>query len=321
MVDSIKSADDNEFLSTLGHRVRERRQQLGLTRRELSLTSGLSERYLAQLESGAGNISILLIRKVASALDCALEALLNGQERDEGIEQAIRVLRGLSATHRQAAVEALVRRYGGGGALRAGRVALIGLRGAGKSTLGSLLAVRMGVRFVELDEAIEHELGASLENIFALYGQQTYRDAERRVLQSLTAGSEPMVIATGGSIVLEEATFALLRERCFTVWLKASAAEHMDRVIAQGDLRPMRGRAQAMAELHGILAQRDPLYAMADALVDTSGSGVQTSLAALAATLPHERLDESAAQSVPAGPPDKESTGDFAHDILHGARP
>jgi XRE family aerobic/anaerobic benzoate catabolism transcriptional regulator len=292
VVDSSKSADDNEFLSSLGHRVRDRRQQLGLTRRELSLASGLSERYLAQLESGAGNISILLIRKVASALDCDLESLLSGQERDAGIDQAMRVLRGLSASHRQAAIEALVRRYGDGGARRAGRIALIGLRGAGKSTLGRLLAARLHIRFVELDEAIERELGASLENIFSLYGQQTYRDAERRVLQTLTARSEPMVIATGGSVVLEEATYALLRERCFTVWLKASAAEHMDRVIAQGDLRPMKGRAQAMAELRAILAQRDPLYAMADAVVDTSGATVEASLVALASALAHEPLSE-----------------------------
>ncbi|MEN9763417.1 MAG: hypothetical protein RI906_3243 [Pseudomonadota bacterium] len=305
MVDSNKRIDDSGFLARLGHRVRERRQQLGLTRRELSVASGLSERYLAQLESGAGNISILLIRKVANALNCELENLLSAHERDEGIDQAIRVLRGLSASHRQAAIEALVRRYSDGGMLRAGRIALIGLRGAGKSTLGGLLAARLGIRFVELDEAIETELGASLENIFTLYGQQTYRDAERRVLQTLTASGESMVIATGGSIVLEEATYSLLRDRCFTVWLKASAAEHMDRVIAQGDLRPMRGRAQAMAELRAILAQRDPLYAMADVLVDTSGSSVEASLAALVAALPREGSTEPAVEALPSVSPDQ----------------
>ncbi len=266
-----KSADEAGFLAALGRRVRERRDEAGLTRRRLSELSGLSERYLAQLESGDGNISILLIRRVAEALHCSLEQLLSDQAADPEIASAIEVLRTLEPGQRHQAVAALQQRFGEMSRERARRIALVGLRGAGKSTLGARLAARLKVPFFELDQQIERELGAGLESIFSMYGQDTYREAERRVLDRLTRTHRRCVIATGGSLVLEPRTYELLRERCLTVWLKASPEEHMDRVIAQGDLRPIRGRDHAMAELRTILKQRDRLYALADAAVDTTG--------------------------------------------------
>ncbi len=266
-----KSPDEAGFLAALGRRVRERRDEAGLTRRRLSELSGLSERYLAQLESGDGNISILLIRRVAEALHCSLAQLLSDQAADPEIEAALGVLRTLEPGQRHQAVATLQQRFGEMSRERARRIALVGLRGAGKSTLGARLAARLKVPFFELDQQIERELGAGLESIFTMYGQDTYREAERRVLDRLTRTHRRCVIATGGSLVLEPRTYELLRERCLTVWLKASPEEHMDRVIAQGDLRPIRGRDHAMAELRTILEQRDRLYGLADATVDTTG--------------------------------------------------
>ncbi len=236
-----KTDEELAFLHTLGLRVRESRARAALTRRQLSERSGLSERYLAQLESGAGNISILLIRRVALALGVDLARLV-GEGR-----------------------EAVLRRT---------RIALTGLRGAGKSTLGANLATRLKVPFIELDQEVERELGASLENIFVTYGQDTYRDAERRVLHKVTDANPRCVIATGGSLVVEPQTYEALRERCFTVWLKATPEDHMNRVIAQGDLRPIRGREHAMSELRTILGQRERLYALADATIDTSATEI-----------------------------------------------
>jgi XRE family aerobic/anaerobic benzoate catabolism transcriptional regulator len=236
MVATGKTTDETAFLSQLGVRVRRARSRAGLTRRRLSERSGVSERYLAQLESGDGNISILLIRRVAAALGADLHELI-GQRVDTG---------------------------------RRGRVALIGLRGAGKSTLGARLAERMGVPFFELDSEVEREMGATLESVFAMYGQDAYRDGERRALARLIEQHERSVIATGGSLVVEPQTYQLLRSRCLTVWLRATPEEHMNRVIAQGDLRPIQGREHAMTELRTILAQRERLYALADATVDTS---------------------------------------------------
>jgi XRE family aerobic/anaerobic benzoate catabolism transcriptional regulator len=298
-----KSSDEAGFLAALGRRVRERRDEAGLTRRRLSELSGLSERYLAQLESGDGNISILLIRRVAEALHCSLEQLLSDQASDPEIASAIEVLRTLEPGQRHQAVAALQQRFGEMSRERARRIALVGLRGAGKSTLGARLAARLKVPFFELDQQIERELGAGLESIFSMYGQDTYRDAERRVLDRLTRTHRRCVIAAGGSLVLEPLTYELLRERCLTIWLKASPEEHMDRVIAQGDLRPIRGRDHAMAELRTILKQRDRLYAMADAAVDTTGIGEAESLKRLVDVIAvASPLAGSSAREAPAAP-------------------
>lgn len=267
-----KSHDESAFLEALGRRVRERRDEVHFTRKRLSGLSGLSERYLAQLESGDGNISILLIRRVAQALGCSLEHLIGERPVDAETRMAIELLRGLRPEQRREAVQQMERRFGETSRERVRRIALVGLRGAGKSTVGAQLAARLQVPFYELDQKIESELGASLGSIFSMYGQDTFRQAEARVLDRLTRANRRCVIATGGSLVLEPGTYELLRERCFTVWLRALPEDHMDRVVAQGDLRPIRGREHAMAELRAILKQREQLYALADGVVDTSAA-------------------------------------------------
>src|SRR5690606_1187913 len=227
-------------------------------------------------------------------LGCPLEHLLAERSLDPEIVGAIEMLRELRPEQRHEAVLMMEQRFGEASRERARRIALVGLRGAGKSTLGAQLAARLRVPFYELDQQIERELGASLGSIFSMYGQDTFREAEARVLDRLTRAHKRCVIATGGSLVLEPHTFELLRERCFTVWLRASPEDHMDRVIAQGDLRPIRGREHAMAELRTILKQRERLYALADAVVDTSGADEAQSL---------ERLLDLVSETTPSQHP------------------
>jgi XRE family transcriptional regulator, aerobic/anaerobic benzoate catabolism transcriptional regulator len=236
--------EESAYLSRLGERVRAWRTDSGMTRKALSAASGVSERYLAQLESGQGNISVLLLRKVARAMGVAVDRLLREEER----------------------------------APRAERVALIGLRGAGKSTLGEKLARSLDIPFVELDKEVEKEAGAKLGEVFAMYGQDAFRRFERRALERVLNQHERAVIAAGGSLVTDPATYQLLQERCFCIWLKASPAEHMSRVIAQGDMRPFKGRSAALGEIEKLLEDREKLYARADATVETSGKSIKQSL-------------------------------------------
>lgn len=246
------SASDAQFLAALGKRVRELREQHGMTRKHLARAANVSERYLGQLESGEGNISIILLRHIASALTTPLSALLSMEDGNAG---------------------------------RRRRIALIGLRGAGKTSLGALLAQEFHVPFLELDQEIEREAGLPLSEIFTLYGQSGYRRIERRCLENVLRNYPHTVIAAGGGIVSEEATFALLLTQCHTVWLKATPAEHMARVIAQGDLRPMAGNTEAMEDLKRILADREPLYQKADVVVDTSGQTLAESFRTLRSLL------------------------------------
>ena len=274
--------EDARFLDRLGHRVREARARRGMTRRDLARESGVSERYLAQLEAGQGNISILLMRHITGALGVTMEDML-GEDRVQSVEMTLigRLLQGLPA-ERLARVRAqLQREFGNSSAQRMQRIALIGLRGAGKSTLGAALARKLGVRFIELDREIEREAGTSLSEIFLLYGQQGYRRHERRCLEKILESGERCVIASGGSIVSEPATYDLLLSSCYTVWLRTTPEEHMARVLAQGDTRPMAGNAQAMDDLRRILDGRRQLYGQADATLDTAGQGVEQSLRAL----------------------------------------
>jgi XRE family transcriptional regulator, aerobic/anaerobic benzoate catabolism transcriptional regulator len=270
---------ERAFLQELGERVRAARARGGMTRKDLARDSGVSERYLAHLEGGQGNISVLLLQKVAAALALPLSQLLT-ERSDESVELALvqQFLRRLSPQQLSRARAQLVRDFGASPLERRKRIALIGLRGAGKSTLGAALARDLGVAFIELDQEVEREAGTSLSEIFLLYGQAGYRRYERRCLETVLASYERCVIATGGSIVAEPGIFDLLLSTCFTVWLKALPEEHMARVVAQGDTRPMAGNTEAMDDLRRILEGRAALYGQADAIIDTSGTDVEQSL-------------------------------------------
>ena len=270
------------FLEQLGQRVRTMRALRGMSRKVLARVSGISERYIAQLEGGKGNVSIVLLRRVANAMGAHLEDLIPSADpapdwqvvRDllrkaspGQIAQAKDILAGSStATHRRTT-------FAG--------IALIGLRGAGKSTLGKLLAKTIGWTFVELNKEIERQNGLSVAEIIALYGQEGFRRMEQTALGQLLARKEPMVLATGGGIVSEPLTFDLILKSFYTIWLKAEPEEHMARVRKQGDLRPMADDRSAMAELRNILLSREPLYARASAVVDTAGLSVEAAAARL----------------------------------------
>ena len=268
---------DSGYLKLLGERVRQTRARRGMTRKLLARDSRVSERYLAQLESGQGNISILLLRQIADALDIPLESLvLQGPEPAVDLVHTTEFLRRLPAAELAEARRLLVQHFGGvDQEARRGRIALIGLRGAGKSTLGSILADRLEVPFLELDRLIEQESGVTLSAIFDLYGQSGFRRLERRCLDEVIERHPRFVLATGGSLVSEPATFERLLTMCFTVWLRATPEEHMQRVIAQGDMRPMADNRESMSDLKRILEVREPLYRKADITVDTSESSAQ----------------------------------------------
>jgi XRE family transcriptional regulator, aerobic/anaerobic benzoate catabolism transcriptional regulator len=244
-------AQETLYLARLGERVRAWRTDHGMTRRALAAASGVSERYLAQLEAGRGNISVLLLRRVARAMNVPVEHLVREEE-----------------------------------SAHAARVALVGLRGAGKSTLGGKLAQALGVPFIELDREVEKEAGAPLGEVFAMYGQDAYRRFERRALERVLNEHERAVIATGGSLVTDPSSYELLLSRCYCVWLRASPQDHMSRVIAQGDMRPFKGRSAALDEIRKLLADRDRLYARAPLAVDTTGKTVRQSLQELRKALP-----------------------------------
>jgi len=279
--------DDAAFLSALGDRVRELRARRGMTRKILAKDSGVSECYLAQLETGQGNASLAILRRIARALNVPLEALVaDAPEEPAELAHAIDVLRRLGPEQLGEARALLLKAFGDAdGAARSQRIALIGLRGAGKTTLGSALGERLGVPFIELDREIERESGVSLATIFDFYGQAGFRRMERRCLDRVIEQHPRFVLATGGSIVSEPSTFERLLAACYTIWLKAAPAEHMQRVVAQGDMRPMAGNRESMADLQRILAGREPLYRRADAEVDTGGKPASEALEALLAAV------------------------------------
>jgi len=272
-------ADGSQFLRALGERVRDARARRGMSRKILAQDSGVSERYLAQLESGEGNVSVLLLRQIAQALSLPVTDLLR-EENGQPVELSLilQFLHRLPPARLGAVREQLQQQFGESPAQRRQRIALIGLRGAGKSTLGARIARELDVPFVELDREIEREAGTGLSEIFLLYGQAGYRRYERRALEKVLERHERCVIATGGSIVSEPGTYDLLLSACYTVWLRADPEEHMARVVAQGDTRPMAGNVEAMDDLRRILAGRGVLYGQADAVVDTAGRTVEQSL-------------------------------------------
>jgi XRE family aerobic/anaerobic benzoate catabolism transcriptional regulator len=280
-----RATEEQQFLTALGQRVRHVRALRGMSRKVLARVSGISERYIAQLESGQGNVSIKLLRRVAAAMGVRTEDLIVDEASPQDWPIIRDLLRGASpaqvAQARAILSGTAPAPAAGRAAPPADRVALVGLRGAGKSTLGRRLAEASGVPFIELDREIERESGLALGEIFDLYGQPAFRRLERRCLEAAIERHRACVIATGGSLVSEPGTFDLLLAACFTVWLKAAPSEHMGRVLAQGDTRPMAENEEAMADLRRILAGREALYSKADAVIDTAGQTVEASFAAL----------------------------------------
>jgi XRE family aerobic/anaerobic benzoate catabolism transcriptional regulator len=290
---SLPNAAEKDYLTALGERVRERRARRGMSRRILARDSDVSERYLAQLESGQGNVSILLLRQIAQALDVPLEALvLEGAEPSVDLVHTIEFLRQLPAADLLAARRLMVQHFSGVDLdARRGRIALVGLRGAGKSTLGARLADSLEVPFLELDRLIEQASGVTLSVVFDLYGQSGFRRLERRCLDEVIERYPRFVLATGGSLVSEPATFERLLTMCFTVWLRATPEQHMQRVLAQGDMRPMADNRESMSDLKRILAVREPLYRKADLVIDTSSDSIDGSLEELIRPLGRRQFD------------------------------
>jgi len=269
-----ESAD--KFVALVGERVRKARERRGISRRVLAELSQVSLRYLAQLEGGRGNISIALLGRVSLALDHRIEWLVGADDpwssevvrfseffRTATLDQRRRVMRLLDP--------------GDPTRLREKRLCLIGLRGAGKSTLGKIVSKKLSLPFLELNREIEEVSGIPVNEVMALYGQEGYRRLERQALERIVATTSESVLAVAGGIVAEPETFSYLLRHFHTVWLRARPEEHMERVRKQGDLRPMKGNPKAMEELRSILTSRESLYAHAEAVVDTSGRTLEQS--------------------------------------------
>jgi XRE family transcriptional regulator, aerobic/anaerobic benzoate catabolism transcriptional regulator len=293
MQQPVSELQEKATLAELGARVRAWRARRGMTRKQLATDSGLSERFLADVEGGKGNVSINSLEAAARALNITILELLQDGPRP-ALARVQALLGRLDDAQLDLAYAMLAANFGAGDERgREKRIALIGLRGAGKSTLGAQLAAQRGVPFVELDREIEREAGTSMNEILLLHGQAGYRRYERRALFRIAeehAGG--VVMTTGGSIVSERETFDLLQSRFYCVWLKASPEEHMSRVVAQGDMRPFdatRGPSgEAMDDLRRILASREALYARADAVVDTASRTEKQSLKDLERAVPEE---------------------------------
>jgi XRE family aerobic/anaerobic benzoate catabolism transcriptional regulator len=281
--------EKNPFLAALGERVKALRARRGMTRKAVSIAADVSERHLANLEYGEGNASILVLLQVARALQCSLAELI-GDVTTSTPEWLL--IRELLETRDDASLRrvriAIGEMLGTGGGNTAGvcpRVALIGLRGAGKSTLGALLAEDLGFPFVELSREIEKFAGCSVSEIQALYGMNAYRRYERRALEETIQIYPEAVIATPGGLVSDPATFNQLLSHCTTVWLQADPEDHMKRVLAQGDLRPMAASKQAMEDLKGILSGRAAFYSKTQHKVDTSAQSLELSFQILRETV------------------------------------
>ena len=276
------SGEDARFLADLGRRVRELRERRGMSRKLLARESSVSERYRAQIETGSGNVSIMLLKRVAAALGVAVGEFFAVEDHDSMQRRLIRRFLDRLPLHRlEEVIFRLMRDFGHEEAARRKRIALIGLRGAGKSTLGGMLARALSMPLIELNREIARETGLPAGEVVALYGLAAYRRIEQRVLGRVAREQERAVIVAGGGIVYEEEAFDLLLANCYTVWIKAQPEEHMARVLAQGDFRPMAGNTEAMDDLKRILATREAMYRKADAIVDTSGETPQESFAKL----------------------------------------
>jgi XRE family aerobic/anaerobic benzoate catabolism transcriptional regulator len=275
----------DSFLRKLGFRVRTMRNRRGMSRKALARYAQVSERYLAQLEAGEGNCSIVLLQRIARAMGVPVAELVDDRA-ERPVEAALldQFLDRLSPQELREARELVLGRFGGlANDLRRNRIALIGLRGGGKSTLGKMLAREVDIPFIELDHEVERLSGTTLSEMFEMFGQETFRRTERLALERVLQEHDRFVLATGGGIVAEPGTFELLMSSCFTVWVKATPDDHMQRVMAQGDLRPMADNRHAMDDLVSILKSREPLYARADVTLVTAGKSPERSLAELLA--------------------------------------
>jgi XRE family aerobic/anaerobic benzoate catabolism transcriptional regulator len=273
MLPAVPPPTDSLLLRDLAQRIRTLRKARSLTRKNLSVLADVSERHLAQLESGEGNISIVLLNRIAAALNTSLAQIFAEEQHPSSSEISPRIK----------------------------RVALIGLRGAGKSTLGQKLAETRNIPLIELDREIEKETGMPLADIFSLYGQSGYRAIERRTLERVTNEYDRAVFSIGGGVVNEPETYDFLRANCFTIWIKAKPQEHMDRVVAQGDFLAMAGNDRAMEDLRRILSARDPLYRQADVTLDTSNATVEESFARLQSALNSDASTPSSSAAKSAG--------------------
>lgn len=279
---NVSGGTEGNILPLLGKRVRELRDRRGMTRKLVAREAGVSERHLAHLEAGDGNVSIVLLANIARALNVPLAELVAPEEEDTVEKRLIRRFLERLPQHRlEEVVFRLMRDFGNDEAVRRKRIALIGLRGAGKSTLGKRLAHEEGMPYVELDREIEQETGIPSREIFALYGQSGYRRIEKRTLERVLRDHPRAVISVGGGVVAQPESFDMLLAQCMTVWVRATPEEHMARVLAQGDLRPMAGNDEAMEDLKRILDARLPLYAKADTVLDTTGETVEQSFTKL----------------------------------------
>lgn len=270
----------DQLMKQVGERVRKAREIKGIPRRALSDASGVSPRYLAQLESGEGNISIGLLMRVATALDFRIEWLVGPD--DPWTSESLRLVDLYQSANAdvRAKVQHLLNTPTPNNQ-RAQRICLVGLRGAGKSTLGKRVSAELGLSFVELNSEIEDQSGMPVNEVMALYGQEGYRKLEAQALERIISTHSRLVLAVAGGIVAEPETYSTLLRHFHTIWVKASPQEHMDRVRAQGDTRPMAGNPEAMEQLRSILTSREILYDKAHAQLDTSGQTIDASLQGL----------------------------------------
>ena len=264
----VNSNKDRLLLSLVGNQVRRVRQVNGITRKELSRRSGVSQRYLAKLEAGDGNASILLLKHISDALGLPLGNLLADETVSEELVDVQEFVKHLSKSKLVKAKEILVQSFNSSYPKK--HIALVGLRGAGKSTLGAALAQSLGRQFVEIDKKIESLAGITLSEIFSLYGQDGYRRFEKACLVDVLNEEESCVIETGGSVVTHKESYDMILSSCFTVWIKADPEDHMNRVISQGDTRIITSTHRIREDVQQILKNREPLYALADKTVNTS---------------------------------------------------
>ncbi len=278
----MQAPQKHPTLNALGERVRALRARRAITRKSLAHAAQVSERHLANLESGHGNASVLILEAIANALGCSLAEMLGDETTASPEGLLIReLLHGKNQTQLKSALKSLEALFESNSSTSLTQIALVGLRGAGKSTLGAGLAQALGYQFVELNQVIEQLAGCGVADIHTRYGANAYRQYERTALNQTLDTHAKLVMATPGGMVSDTAALAVLLKRCTTVWLQASPEEHMARVLAQGDKRPMKGNREAMQDLRNILKEREAFYAKADFTYSTSGKTVAGSVAGL----------------------------------------